>query len=347
MGIGGGESQVFGSRSDKGGRIGALEGEGGLAEEDRKVEGGRRRIGRRMDAEGELASPCDEGHDRAFEEDGGSGLGVVEMRAKKEVEGVIRGANFEGEGALAGGRKEGLGRERKDAEVVERELQAFDPCGSKEDRLVLTLAEFFDPGRDIASKFTELEVRAEKTQLILAADRTCPDDRAEAKRQRRGGFIDGGRQGEKEVVDGSAAGDGSQRKAGKGGGRQVFKRVDCEVGVSSEDSVLDGFGKEALPGHLLKGDQFAIALGFDQDEFAGASELLDLGLDVMGLPKGEMALAGGDPEGRGKGEGHRWAFLMLRETRRFREEWVQGSRQLRGRCGRHRGRVDGLRPAVP
>lgn len=198
----------------------------------------------------ERAAPAEGVEGGAFGLDGEAGVGMLEesdgvadVCVTGFVDGVGTASGFEGEGSLAGGGTDLLGRET----VVDGfgALETVEAGGGEDEGVTLALFEFAEAGVDVAADFDEGDVGAEGEDLGATAGAGGADAAPGGK----------GVEGPVRLADPDVAGVGAFGNGGEGElrgyfGGEVFKGVDGEVDASSSRASSISLMKMPLPSGL-------------------------------------------------------------------------------------------------
>ena len=242
-----------------------------------------------MDADGDLAAAAQFSKGGAFCGDGEAGCGVVEEGDRGDGFGIVF-AGLDAERALAGG-----GTEIPGVEPFSEPLGFFEAVkagGGEQDGVDLAFIELAEAGVDIAAEFDCLNVGAEGFQLCAATLAAGADD----------GSLGEFGEAPEFYGDECVAWVNPGRRSGKGEwlgefGGEVFEGVDGEVDASFGEGFFDFLGEHALGADLGEGDFLkAVAGGFNDFDIDFMALGDEEGLDVMGLPKGQLRTTASDTE---------------------------------------------------
>ncbi len=218
--------------------------------------------------------------------------GHIHQGLQSGVQIVALAADFNAQGALAGGRQHLLWLE--DMANALLQAQALEARSGQYDGVVLPLVELAQARVQIAAQRHDLQIRAQVLQQHLAAQAGGTHHRAlgqilQARIARRD-------KGIARVFALHHAGQGEALGQLHG---HVLERVHGDMGAAFFQGHFQFLDEQALAAHLGEGAiQDLVALGGHAQQLhlqpLGAQQCLD----VVGLPQGQTAFAGGDDEFR-------------------------------------------------
>ena len=163
----------------------------------------------------------------------------------------------------------------------------------------LALEGLVEPGLDVAPDGHHVEVGPQVEELGAAAERAGAHPGPLGERAQ--GPMDRGDQGVGHVL---ARGHGGQGQALGAQGRQVLEAVHGQVDRAVQERPLDLLGEQAGPADRGQGRvPVAVAVGLDLDQLDGQAGMAGAQAvgDPVGLPAGQAAAAGADPDPRRAG----------------------------------------------
>ena len=289
-------------------------------------------VGAQQRAGREGAGPAEALEERALGPQGDPGRAVGEGAEQAEGAGVVL-AGLDGQGALAGGRGEGL-RVERDGRVA-GQPEAAQAGGGQDDRVQLAGVDAADPAVDVAADRDQLQVGAEPVQQGDPARAAGPDPGPWGQVVEAGQAV----AAEEHVAGVVALGHGGKDQAGDLGGGQVLGRVHGQVGPPVQHRLLHGRGEDALAAEGGRRHVAApVALGDHRDQLdpqlrPGRPQPVD---HQPALGEGEGAPPRGQPQGPAGARPRRSAAVIVARA---------GGRGRRARAGRPRtGRRRGGRP---
>jgi hypothetical protein len=261
-------------------------------------------------------------------------LGIVESPQGLGLGSPIAG--LDGQRALGRGRKHGLEGQVENLHALQVQVETRQPGSGKQDRVVVPVAQFLEPGRDVSPQGGDPDVRAAGQDLGGAAQAGGADGGARRQAERIGvGDLEQPLAGEQEVGRSGALGHRRHRQTVGALGGQVLHGVHHQVHLLLDESELEFLGEEALALHLVEGhvlDPVARRL----DDFDGDIALqafADHRGDMVGLPQREIRATGaqaqGVPAAHGPSPlsdiGSPLPWTPLRKLSSTAEEWFQAA----------------------
>ena len=204
------------------------------------------------------------------------------------------GAHLQAQRALPGRRQHHVRIDhRADARVQAQPLQAR---GGQHDAVVLALVELAQPGVEVAPQRLHIQVRPDRLELHHPAQARGADPRALRQRLHR---LETGR--DPGIARVLALQHGAQREALGHLHRHVLERVHRQVSAALLQRDFQLLDEQALAADLRqRAVQDLVTLRRHAQQLdAPAEALAQQGLDMLGLPQGQAAFAGGD-DARGR-----------------------------------------------